>query len=489
MVTESPRRRCGAPTGARHGSAARWWNRVALAAEILASVARPTFRAHFSRGSFAIPTASPTRSSELAALKTCADAGTSALDPLGRVAQPALPPAGAPSLACSRAARAGNGATGRRSGRAAASLARGPYNRRREDRRDRRRPGRPVLRDPDEAGRSPARGHRRRAQPPRRHLRLRRGVLRRHARQLPRGRPRDATPAITRAFAHWDDIDIHYQGQVSDLDRPRLLRPVAPAAARHPPGAGDGARRRRSRFSDRGRSTSRPGRGGRPRGRRRRREQRGARSATPRTSSRTSTGARTGSCGSAPRSRSPRSRSLQGGRARALARARLPVRRRPLDVHRRDDGGDLAARRPGRRRARTTPSRSARSCSRASWTGTGSSRTARCGAASPPSATRAGTTTTCVLRRRRRPHRALLDRLRHQAGDGGRDRARARRSARTATSRPALAAYEAERRPTVEALQRAAQASLEWFEQTERYHGRARARPVRLQPADAQPAA
>ncbi|MGH7314282.1 MAG: FAD-dependent monooxygenase [Candidatus Rokuibacteriota bacterium] len=36
----------------------------------------------------------------------------------------------------------------------------------------------------------------------------------------------------------------------------------------------------------------------------------------------------------------------------------------------------------------------------------------------------------------------------------------------------ALAAYEQERRPHVEALQRAAQASLEWFEQTERYFGR-----------------
>ncbi|MGH7124632.1 MAG: FAD-dependent monooxygenase, partial [Stellaceae bacterium] len=35
----------------------------------------------------------------------------------------------------------------------------------------------------------------------------------------------------------------------------------------------------------------------------------------------------------------------------------------------------------------------------------------------------------------------------------------------------ALAAYEAERRPQVESLQRAAQASLEWFESAERYHG------------------
>ena len=36
----------------------------------------------------------------------------------------------------------------------------------------------------------------------------------------------------------------------------------------------------------------------------------------------------------------------------------------------------------------------------------------------------------------------------------------------------ALAAYEAERRPQVEATQRAAQTSLEWFEHAERYHGR-----------------
>ncbi len=36
----------------------------------------------------------------------------------------------------------------------------------------------------------------------------------------------------------------------------------------------------------------------------------------------------------------------------------------------------------------------------------------------------------------------------------------------------ALAAYEEARRPEVEQLQRAAQVSLEWFEETERYHGR-----------------
>lgn len=36
----------------------------------------------------------------------------------------------------------------------------------------------------------------------------------------------------------------------------------------------------------------------------------------------------------------------------------------------------------------------------------------------------------------------------------------------------ALVAYEEERRPQVESIQRAAQVSLEWFEQAERYHGR-----------------
>src|SRR5438445_600643 len=36
----------------------------------------------------------------------------------------------------------------------------------------------------------------------------------------------------------------------------------------------------------------------------------------------------------------------------------------------------------------------------------------------------------------------------------------------------ALAAYEEDRRPEVERLQRAAQVSLEWFEDVERYHGR-----------------
>ena len=66
-------------------------------------------------------------------------------------------------------------------------------------------------------------------------------------------------------------------------------------------------------------------------------------------------------------------------------------------------------------------------------------------------------------------HRALLGGLGYQAGDGGRDRAGG--GAQGGRSIPdALAKYEAGRRPQVESLQRAAQASLEWFESVERYH-------------------
>ena len=89
--------------------------------------------------------------------------------------------------------------------------------------------------------------------------------------------------------------------------------------------------------------------------------------------------------------------------------------------------------------------------------------------------------------RRRRAHRALLDRLGHQARDGGRARA-GRLPARAARRRrSALAAYEAERRPVVLSTQRAAQASLEWFENLGQYVDQD-AGAVRVQPPDPQPA-
>ncbi len=71
--------------------------------------------------------------------------------------------------------------------------------------------------------------------------------------------------------------------------------------------------------------------------------------------------------------------------------------------------------------------------------------------------------------RRRGPHRALLHRLRNQARHGGRDRARssARETIRMCRSR--CGATRPTGAPSVDSLQRAAQVSLEWFENTERY--------------------
>ena len=72
--------------------------------------------------------------------------------------------------------------------------------------------------------------------------------------------------------------------------------------------------------------------------------------------------------------------------------------------------------------------------------------------------------------RRRRPHGPLLDRLGHQAGDGGLDRAGPRARARNpTTSRPRCAAYHEARWLDVAKLQRAARVSQAWFEDISRY--------------------
>ena len=83
--------------------------------------------------------------------------------------------------------------------------------------------------------------------------------------------------------------------------------------------------------------------------------------------------------------------------------------------------------------------------------------------------------------RRRRAHRALLDRLGHQAGDGGRDRARLG----GASDDGDLDAYEAERRPIVESTQRAAQGSSSGSRASGATCSQDAA-DVRVQPADAQ---
>ena len=77
----------------------------------------------------------------------------------------------------------------------------------------RRRSRRPLLRDAREEGRSRARRSRRRAQPPVRHLRLGRRVLRPDAGQPRGGRSPRRRDEIAGAFNHWDDIDVHFRGR------------------------------------------------------------------------------------------------------------------------------------------------------------------------------------------------------------------------------------------------------------------------------------
>ncbi len=131
-------------------------------------------------------------------------------------------------------------------------------------------------------------------------------------------------------------------------------------------------------------------------------------------------------------------------------------------------------RRPGRRAGSTRTTSRPRSptwssCSRTSCRATRSWPTAPSGGGSPPSGTPAGTrATSCCwatppTRRTSRWARAPSWRWRTPS------RWR-RRSSASASVPAALASYEAGRRPQVESLQRAAQASLEWFESVERYH-------------------
>ncbi len=284
--------------------------------------------------------------------------------------------------------------------------------------------------------------------------------------------------AITERFARWTDIDIHHRGTVHHLGRPRVLR------------AGPARAARRSSRSARCRSAPRC-------------------ASSPRRRRWPSWTGPTWS--SAPTAPPARSAARSHARLRALARAPpLPVhvarhrprvrrvqvlhRRDPVhgvfqahaypydesmstfivetheDVWRRAGLDSLAPRSAGAGGERHRQRRVLRGAVR---------RRAR----RPPAARqqlqvdqlRHGPQPPLVHRqrraaRRRRAHRALLDRLGHEAGHGGRGGAGLGVPGLAATTcRAAPAAYEAERRPMVESTQRAAQASLEWFEGIGRY--------------------
>ena len=343
-----------------------------------------------------------------------------------------------------------------------------------------------------------------RAQPALRHLRLGRRVLRPDARQPAAPPTRRARPRILDAFNHWDDIEVNIRGATITLGRPRLLRHRPQAPAQHPAGALRGARRR-ARCSRPTSKSTRDYRRRRPRHRQRRPQQPRPRASTPTTFE---------------PDVDVRPMPLRLARHdQALRRLHLRLRARPstagsrptptsstthLDLHRRDARGGVARRRPrhdgeGRgdrllreavrrgprrpradvERARTCAARAVDQASRASSASAGCTGSTRNGERA-----RAGRADG-----RRGPHRALLDRLGHQARAGGRDRA-ARRSIGQHAGRPARRAASTTRTlRSVEVLriQNAARNSTEWFENVDRYVAPA-ARAVRLFAADAQPA-
>ena len=343
-----------------------------------------------------------------------------------------------------------------------------------EDRNRRRRPGRALLRRPDEAARPEPRDHRLGAQ--------RRPTTPSASASSSPTRPSAASRTRTpwspsrwpSRFARWTDIDIALQaaqqltvgGQgFAAMSRKELLR--AAAAARAPNSAStvhfrtDGARRRRA------------ARRLRPGARRRRPELRRSAPGTPTPSGPAWTARTTSTSGSAPTWSSRRSSSSSRRRSGAPCRSTAtptPTQGSTFIVEMHEDvwrraGFDATEHEvfPPGVSDEDAVERIARDLRR--------------GAAGPRDADqqlqvaqlhhrpqRALARRQRRAARRRRAHRALLHRLGHQAGHGGRPGpgrlpARARRP-----SRPRSTAYETERRPVVESTQRAAQASLEWFE-------------------------
>ena len=301
---------------------------------------------------------------------------------------------------------------------------------------------RPLSRHPAQARRPGPPGDGLRAEPGRGHVRLRRGVLRRDPRERGRGRSRDQPGDGRRRGAlggHRDPLPRHRHA----VDRASLLGRGAedPAGAARPAGAG--ARGRGAvAAGDPGPLRLRASRR-RPDRRRRRRRQPDPRPA--------------GGPVPAPPRLAPQPLRLarhhppvprvhlllQAVAGRALAHPCLSVRARPLDLHRRGEGGDLEGERARR--------------GRRAGHGRLPGAAVRGGAAGPPAPGqplhlaplphRPERALALGQRRapgRRRAYGALLGGLGHQAGDGGRDRAgggaqgRRRRSPpRSPATRPA----------------------------------------------------
>ena len=286
----------------------------------------------------------------------------------------------------------------------------------------------------------------------------------------------DAYDEIARHLVHWDDIDVHYRGEVDPLDRPRVQRRQPAHAAARAAGAGGGRGRRAAvRVGGARRSTT---------------------FAAPISSSAPT--ARTAPCGACSATRIEI----------ADRRAAEPVRVARHDASRFRHSRSISSATSTGCGACTPieyePGRSTFivECRDETWRAAGLDRATEAESARVSRApVRRG------ARRARAHHQSqhlaavsddrhapwsvdnmvLIGDAAHTAhfsvgsghphGDGGRRRAAhgARRRARTerapqpASASRALQAYELARRPQVESLQRAAQASLAWFEDTERY--------------------
>ena len=257
-----------------------------------------------------------------------------------------------------------------------------------------------------------------------RHVRLGRRLLGRDARRLRRGRPREP-PGDHRALRVLDRHRHLLPRRAHPLHRPRLLRDRAPRVPADPAGP-RGALGVRPALRDRGRPGAAAGR---------------ATWCWPRT-------APTRACATTARSASgptvdwrrckftwlgtdqpPRRVHLHlpGERARALPGARVPVRRAHEHVHRRVPRGDLARGR-ARPRVRGGDGRVPGGALPRGPAGPPPPHQPLDLADLPDREERDVARRQRRARRRRRAHGALLDRLGHQARDGGRDRARGTRS-------------------------------------------------------------
>ena len=332
------------------------------------------------------------------------------------------------------------------------------------------------------------RGHRLRAQRARRHVRLRRRLLRRDARRVRGRRPARRYAEITRRFARWAR-DRH------PLPRRGADARAATASRRSAGGSCSTSCSARAaelgvelRFQHRGRRR-RASRGadlvvaadGVNSTLRRRLRRRASAVARPRAARSTS--------GSAPTSSSTPSRSSSRRPSTASCRStaiRYSDTMSTFIVETTQETWQRASGSTGR------PSEESLACCEELFADVPRrpprcSPTARCGSTSSPCATRRGATgTSCCWATPRTPRTSRSARARSSRWRT-RSRWRGRSASGTATTSPAaLEAYEEERRPIVETTQRAAQGSLEWFEGIERYMGQD---PliVRVQPADPQP--